>query len=197
MRIHRHILTGAAALTLGALSVGTAAAAGPAGSPPPPPKGSAAQHPAGPAAKGASGRSASSLAAAGLAPANDSFAAAQFLPSANNSVSGSNAGATVESGEPSHGDQLNPASNSVWYTWTAPATGRAIFRTIGSNFDTVMAAYLPGPATGVGGLTQIAANDDLVLDNSTTASQIKFTVTAGQRYFIAVDGFGQATGAIS
>ena len=33
-----------------------------------------------------------------------------------------------------------------------------------------------------------------MLDNSTTASQIRFAAPAGQRYFIAVDGFGAATG---
>ena len=40
----------------------------------------------------------------------------------------------------------------------------------------------------------MAANDDLVLDNSTTASQIRFPVVEGAFYFIAVDGFGPAVG---
>ena len=49
-------------------------------------------------------------------PSNDNFSFAQFLPSANNSISGSTTGATAEVGEPSHGDQLQPAaSNSIWY----------------------------------------------------------------------------------
>src|SRR4051794_5408987 len=145
--------------------------------------------------KGQSAPGTSNLAS--LAPANDSLSGAQFLPSANNSISSRNTGATVEVGEPSHGDQLNPASNSVWFRWRAPATGRAIFRTIGSNYDTVMAAYRSASSNpSMAELTQIAANDDLVLDNSTTASQIKFNATAGTDYFIAVDGFGAATGDI-
>jgi hypothetical protein len=188
MRHHRHILTITAALALFAFGVGTAAASeggdpGPAPTPP-----------ATAIAKGASGPS--TLAAAALAPANDNFVSAQFLPSANNSISGRNTGATAEPDEPSHGDLVSPADNSVWYTWTAPATGHAIFRTIGSNFDTVLAAYSATAVPGVGGLHQEAANDDLAQDGSTRASQIRFAAVQGKRYFIAVDGFAQATGDI-
>jgi len=49
---------------------------------------------------------------------------------------------------------------------------------------------------GVKGLTQLASNDGLVLDNTTTTSQIRFAVVKDTRYFIAVDGFGRATGNI-
>jgi len=200
MRKLHQVLSVGAAIAVGALTAGTASAdQGPDPQPAPPAgqdltKGSEAGGPTdAQPAKGASGPAAAGLAA--LGPANDNFSFAQFLPSANNSISGNTTSATAEAGEPSHGDQLrSAASKSIWYSWTAPASGRVLFRTIGSNFDTVMAAYLPGSAPGIAGLTQIAANDDLVLDNSTTASQIRFAAVAGQRYFIAVDGFAGASG---
>ena len=134
--------------------------------------------------------------AALIAPANDNLAGAQFLPSDNGSISGSTIGSTAEPGERSHGDQLNPANNSIWYRWRSPITGHVIFRTIGSNFDTVLAAYQPArnaPVT-VSTIELLAANDDLILDNSTTDSQIRFDAVAGVDYFIAVDGFGTAVG---
>lgn len=184
MKIIRIPLAVAAVFSLGVVGVAPAFAEG--GHVHRPPQ----QH----VAKGQSAPGATTRAA--LAAGNDDLASAQFLPSANNSVSGSTMGATAEPGEQSHGDQFNAASNSIWYRWTASATGHVIFRTIGSNYDTVMAAYQPArgvPAT-VANLTQVAANDDLVLDNSTTASQVRFDVVAGLTYFIAVDGFGPAVG---
>ena len=63
--------------------------------------------------------------AADAAPANDNFANAQVLTGTAGSGSGTTVGATVESGEPSHGGY--PAVNSVWYAWTAPADGALTF----------------------------------------------------------------------
>ena len=184
MRHHRHILTITAALALFAFGVGTAAA-GEGGDPGPAPA-----PPAATIAKGASGPS--TLAAASLAPANDNFDEAQVLPGPNNSITGSNVGTTTEPGEPSHGDPTHGASNSVWYSWTAPTTGPVVFRTVGSNFDTVMAEYTEGNG-GLFGLTEVANSDDIT---TSVTSQIRFAATKGHRYVIAVDGFNLATGAI-
>ena len=60
----------------------------------------------------------------------------------------------------------------------------------------MLAAYSATAVPGVGGLHQEAANDDLAQDGSTRASQIRFAPVQGMRYFIAVDGFAQATGDI-
>ncbi len=137
--------------------------------------------------------------AAGLTPpANDDIAHAATLPGENNSIKGSNVGATTEAGEPSHGDQLHPADNSVWYRWTAPRSGRVIFRTLGSNFDTTLAAYTSGgDPVSTANLTQRAANDDVVLDNTIQTSQLRVKVNQGDVLFLAVDGFGAATGDIT
>jgi len=93
-----------------------------------------------------------------------------------------------EIGEPSHAG--NSGGASVWWTWTAPATGTAIFDTQNSNFDTLLAAYT---GAAVSSLTPIASNDD----GPGLQSRISFSATAGQTYAIAVDGFGGATGSIA
>src|SRR5262245_61361449 len=55
------------------------------------------------------------------APANDHFADAIVLTGNSVSVTGSNVGATKESGEPNHAD--NPGGRSVWWKWTAAENG--------------------------------------------------------------------------
>jgi Calx-beta domain len=121
--------------------------------------------------------------------ANDNFQFAQFLPGPNNSVGGrTDTGATAEVGEPAHAG--TPAHASVWYKWTAPATGKAIFRTISANttFDTVLSVYT---GTSLTGLTPVGENDDAM---GTRQSQVVFKATKGTEYKIALDGFGSATG---
>jgi hypothetical protein len=120
------------------------------------------------------------------APFNDNLASAQFLPGPTNTVSGFNTGATTETGEPLHLAGHGPF-HSVWYRWIAPARGNAIFRTQGSNFDTVLAAYQTGPR---GDLVQLASDDDTTFEDGTIRqSLISFRTVQGAIYFIAVDGF--------
>ncbi len=52
---------------------------------------------------------------------NDRFANRFQIPSAGGIVTGSNATATKESGEPNHGNASG--GKSVWWTWTAPSSG--------------------------------------------------------------------------
>lgn len=126
---------------------------------------------------------------AGAGPANDNFADAQGLSGSSGTVSGSNNFGTKEAGEPT-----NPAGTgggkSVWYSWTAPATGQATFDTNGSTFDTILAVYT---GAAVNGLTVIAANDDISPltdpEPRNIQSLVTFSVTAGTIYRIQVDGF--------
>lgn len=122
---------------------------------------------------------------------NDLFANAQALSSSNGSVSGSNVGFTKETGEPNHAG--NAGGRSGWYRWTAPASGPVSFDTIGSNFDTLLAAYT---GSSVSSLTQVAANDDINYSGGNYQSRISFTATSGTVYRIAVDGYGAASGSI-
>ncbi|HEX2747700.1 MAG TPA: M6 family metalloprotease domain-containing protein, partial [Verrucomicrobiales bacterium] len=130
-----------------------------------------------------------SVAATGLN--NNSFAGATVISNANpsNTISGSNAGASAEPDEPLHAGESPKAS--VWWKWTAPATGTLEVSTAGSNFDTLLAVYT---GTSVAALTSRAANDDYFQD---ATSWVSLSVTAGTVYYIAVDGYSGKTGNIT
>jgi hypothetical protein len=104
-------------------------------------------------------------------------------------ATGTNVGATKQTGEPNHGG--NSGGASVWYKWTAPATGTATISTAGSNFDTLLGVY---KGASVGALTAVASNDD---DGASTTSKVTFAATAGVTYQIAVDGFATTAGAFT
>ncbi|MEN3342249.1 MAG: hypothetical protein V7644_1653 [Actinomycetota bacterium] len=119
-------------------------------------------------------------------PGNDLFADALLLGGGSGSVTGTNVGATKEAAEPDHAGK--PGGRSVWYMWTAPASGTATIDTTGTDFDTLLAVY-----TGrlLSALTPVAANDD---DGGSLTSKVTFIAAAGAVYRIAVDGSGGATG---
>ena len=119
-------------------------------------------------------------------PANDNFANGTVIPGGTATLNGTNAGASKEPGEPDHAGDAGGAS--VWFTWTAPATGAYSLSTVGSDFDTLLAV---DTGNTVGALTQLAANDDA---GTNATSILAFNATAGQTYHFAVDGFGGAIG---
>ncbi|MGA1213188.1 MAG: S8 family peptidase, partial [Solirubrobacterales bacterium] len=119
-------------------------------------------------------------------PANDDFADAASLFLA--ATSGTNIGATRETGEPLHGWN---ASRSVWYSWTAPADGTLTISTEGSDYDTILAAYA---GSSLGSLVQRAANDDN--GSGGLWSRVTFEVMAGTTYRVVVDGYYGAAGTI-
>ena len=121
-------------------------------------------------------------------PANDDFDNSVELVGANGSVTGTNVAATKQPGEPNHAS--DPGGGSVWYRWTAPGTGQAVFNTEGSNYDTLLAVYT---GASVGGLSFVTANDD-VQNGVIRTSIVTFNATAGTTYRIAVDGWNGETG---
>ncbi len=121
-------------------------------------------------------------------PVNNAFASATVLTGTSVSVSGSNANATKESGEPSHAG--NAGGKSVWWSWTAPSAGKVTLTTAGSSFDTLLGVYT---GSSVSALTTIASNDDL---SGVVTSALTFTAVKGTTYRIAVDGYSAATGSI-
>lgn len=123
-----------------------------------------------------------------LAVANDDFVAAQQISGASGSVAGTTVDATREASEPAHGGR--GASASVWYRWTAPASGTLRVTTQGSSFDTLLGAYT---GSQVSSLTTLDANDDT--PTGERWSSVAFPVTAGSSYLIAVDGYGGWKGA--
>jgi hypothetical protein len=121
---------------------------------------------------------------------NDFFADALVLSGAAGDAGGLNAGATKETGEPSHAG--NPGGASVWYRWTAPANGTVTFDTEGSSIDTLLAVYTGTSVSALG--TAVAFNDDLDYDEGIFTSGASFTAVAGTTYQIAVDGYDGETG---
>jgi hypothetical protein len=97
-----------------------------------------------------------------------------------------NASATKESGEPNHAG--NAGGKSLWWTWTAPASGTATVNTEGSTFRNALAAYT---GTNVANLTIVATN---LAGVGTNTSQISFAAVSGTTYHFAVDGFNGTNG---
>lgn len=127
-------------------------------------------------------------------PANDNFSNAQSLSGTSATVTGSNAGATKEAGEPNHAGFAG--GKSVWYRWTPQASGTVNIDTAGSGFDTLLAVYTGG---AVNALTEVASNDDANGggDGVRTSKVSNVPVTAGTTYRIAVDGYNGAAGGIA
>jgi len=129
------------------------------------------------------------IAALPTPPSNDDFDKAISLEDhISGSTQSSNIAATSQSDEPAH---YTTAQASAWWKWTAQKNGEVTFHTFGSDFDTMMAAY-----TGISllSLTQLDNNND---SNGSSQSEISFPVTAGEIYYIAVDGYNGAEGSLS
>lgn len=123
-------------------------------------------------------------------PANDLFADATVITGLTGTTSGSNVDATEEFAEAAT-CQAN-APTSIWFRWTAPATGTVTIDTAGSAIDTVLSVR-----TGdtVGSSTEVpgVCNDDTPAGGLT--SRVTFAVTWGTTYRIRVSGYQAATGA--
>ena len=113
------------------------------------------------------------------APDNDDFAQAVVLSGSEVRASGSNVGASVEVGEPVHGS--NEGGRSVWWTWTAPASGPVLIDTLVSRFDTLLGIYT---GSSLESLIEVAGNDDA----GNRLSRVIFDAAAGTTYYIVVDG---------
>ncbi|HWQ93757.1 MAG TPA: Ig-like domain-containing protein, partial [Clostridia bacterium] len=104
-------------------------------------------------------------------PANDDFAAATPIPNThtNTTISGSNYWATSEPGEP------YPAMKTVWWRWTAPASGQVSLTTTGSSFLV---------CTG----SSISTMFPLVI--ASQGAVVQFKVEAGTTYHISLGETG-------
>ena len=122
---------------------------------------------------------------------NDAFVDRTPLVGYESTASGTNLDATEELGEPTHHGV--GGGKSVWWTWTAPASGNVEINTVGSGFDTVLAVY---EGSRVDDLTRLASNDDIDYGR-VLQSRLTLAATAGQSYQIAVDGYDGNTGSIA
>lgn len=116
-------------------------------------------------------------------PVNDNFAARIVLTGTAVTTTGTNVDATSEPGENLRNGLFDA---TVWWSWTAPASGWVRVDTEESSFDTVM--QISTGAT-VGAQTVVAFNDQGPQRVSPDASSITFPATAGTAYHIAVGGW--------
>jgi hypothetical protein len=133
-------------------------------------------------------------AAQAAAPTNDDFASARVVgPALPVAATGSNVGATVQSGEPS--EQTNGPGATVWYSWTAPADANVAVSTQGSetpdgdSLDTFVDVYT---GTSLDTLSLVGSDDDSGMNG---ASVVTFDATGGTTYYVQVDGYHYDSGA--
>src|SRR5204863_894789 len=115
------------------------------------------------------------------------------LPAQGGTFSGTTSGASQLAGSCGN----SGTSPELVFQWTPSVSGTATIETCGAgtNFDTVL--YLRSGACASG--SEVGCNDD-ACTNSTgvfRASRLTPTVTAGETYFIVVDGYGGAQGTFS
>ncbi len=123
--------------------------------------------------------------------AGDNFAAANNISGLSGTTDCTNVGATGESGEPLTfgGGNLN----TIWYNWSAPATGTATFDTCDTSYtsyDTTLGVFT---GSAVSALTTVVRNDDGP-GCSAFSSLLSFAAVSGTIYRIQVGGYGNGTG---
>lgn len=112
---------------------------------------------------------------------NDDLADATILTGTEALVTGGNVGATYEPGE--RNSVGLTGGNSVWWSWTAPASGPVTITTEGSDFSNGMAVFT---GNEISNLTRVATETD----------RLTFKAVAGTTYRIVVDGFLGTAGQI-
>jgi hypothetical protein len=122
---------------------------------------------------------------------NDLFNRAENLTAGgcDASTEGDNFDATRQSGEPVHFSVGSLPGQSVWFKWKSPVTDTVVVDTIGSDYDTILAAYR---GTRLNQLSRIASDDDS--GPGDLSSRVTFDARRGVTYRIAVDSYGAAEG---
>jgi hypothetical protein len=88
----------------------------------------------------------------------------------------------------------DPGGAEIWFKWTVPtlqSSGIVTFNTLGSDFDTTMAAYTGSEPTSLTPVPSAISDDDAA---GYLNSQVSFYAVKGTTYLIAVDGFFGARG---
>ncbi|HWA88173.1 MAG TPA: PQQ-binding-like beta-propeller repeat protein [Opitutus sp.] len=115
-------------------------------------------------------------------PGNDDFTGAIALSGVSVAQPGTNLNATRESGEPD--PFSNSAGNSVWYRWTAPASGHFTLAAFSTQSDTTAAVYT---GSSLSSLTTIASNDNSTVNSSNSDALVYFIASAGTTYYFQID----------
>ncbi len=119
------------------------------------------------------------LGLAGTPPQNDQFAAATLVSAPDQTFGTTNADATAEPGETSHGG--SPAMHSLWWQWLSDAFADVTVSVDGSGFAPVLSVYR---GSSVNQLTLVSAGQ---IAESSSGRRLTFTATPQTSYSIAVD----------
>jgi hypothetical protein len=122
-----------------------------------------------------------------IAPVNDNFADALELSGDTGTTTGTNLYATTETDEPGASQGY-----TVWWIWTAPASGIITVDTIGSAFDTQLGIYR---GTILSTAQLMGGNDDIEYPTN-LFSRVQMRVTANETYRIVVAGYEENMGNI-
>jgi hypothetical protein len=121
------------------------------------------------------------------APVNDDFSSAATIGPLPYSTTVDTSEATLESGEP---QPCIGSTKTVWFAFTAPATGSYQIDTFGSSFDTVFSVYT---GSSLSGLSYIDCADDTVTGSQ---SRLQLQATAGTVYRIQAGGYTDRSGTL-
>ncbi|WP_414660062.1 S8 family serine peptidase [Horticoccus sp. 23ND18S-11] len=123
----------------------------------------------------------------GAVPANDNFASAESIFGPTVLLQATNAQATLETNEPQIRGRIG--GRSLWYRWTAPATGRFQIGLSSGGFDPLLAVYT---GSALNALTLVGSSDDYEEESGGTSANTSALVTVnavgGTTYTIQVDG---------
>ncbi|MBI5929657.1 MAG: S8 family serine peptidase [Chloroflexi bacterium] len=125
------------------------------------------------------------------APTNDLFAGATVVSSLPYRRTQEVYQATTTGTDPSAGTlcSVSTRSDTVWYSYFAPASQTVSITTEGSTYDTVVGVY-----TGTeGALTLVGCNDDTDGLHNIRSSALNFNATGGTTYRIMIAKFGTAS----
>lgn len=118
------------------------------------------------------------------APSNDKFDNAQTLSGTLPiEASGTNVGATLQTGEPGQG--LSSGGHTIWFRWEAPTTEAVTVSTCGSEIRTNLGVHI---GNAVGALAEVASNTWPPDCGFEEGSQATFRAVSGRIYSIQVDG---------
>lgn len=122
-----------------------------------------------------------------LPPANDNFANAQILSGTSGSVNGTTFGATSESGDPQTG-------NTIFYRFTAPATGLLTLNASGAVISVSTGATLPTltAIADTSGSTAQASTKEVGVRSGTTL-YIELDASSGGNTTLKYNFFADAT----
>ena len=123
---------------------------------------------------------ASALAAA---PSNDNRASATAITGKAGAIAGTNVEATTEASEDL---DCGPDIATVWYTWTAPATGRVTFTSRNPNGNNSGKGYDTAIQIFTGGATSTTICEDDIDGSTDWGSRMTLAVTAGTTYAVQV-----------